>query len=1000
MAQVLRFHVVAVSLALLAVVGTACSKDDSPTTTRVRATPRPAATTPSTRVLAPVSAPTQQAPAPAATAAPRPTSTATPTATLTPTPRRGQRFVLEPRPTPSMAPPIPAQVLAAVAPSLALVETPRGLTTGVLIDGGYLVAQARTVWPFDRVRIAFPGDDDSLDAPVLGWDLLSDIAVIGPVAVDAPAASTAPAETFSAGTALFRIGYPEASRRSPSISTTPVYRTYKWAGPGLTYLLTGPGTGGVLVSSEGEVVGLALGDGYAASVADVEAIARSLIEGGQPAGSGGLALGAVELEHSVDLESRSRSSAFILTKPLATSSIRVTSEVDVALDVVDVTGELVLTVDNVFSGVEAASIESVSAAPYFVIVSLIDGDSGSARLTADSALAPLRDTDDGGSISIGDTLVGAIHHPLDSDSFGIELSEGDVVEVVVESTTIDPVLSIDVSGATTVRAAPSTDAGPVIHRAAIVYRPPKTGTYSISVSDATGRAVGGYVLTASPTTSVPAESPALLRIPTASPGPFGRMATHEVPGLVALQHLASWVLAEQDRSAGTATYSGPRGDALRLSAATAPGATLEEYADRVLSSLQSDRDGFVLVTRRTTVTSQGQAAELVQATVEGGEQTLSLLIYLREGEGFTAAYSSASSRHEKLGQLVEYSFRTFEDTLLTRLLLLKAVRPDRHSHSATLLADGRLLVVGGIVEDLTVLESTAFLDTATWGWAKAPQLAQERRNHTATLLADGSVMVIGGHGAGPEIHSLAERLDPATGEWFEAGEMAVARLRHASTLLPDEKVLVTGGGTEIAELYDPEARIWSSTGSMSRPRDFHAAVMLGDGRILAVGGVDDTILLASAELYDPETGDWSPTGDLLEPRRGHTATLLSDGRVLVVSGKGETEVLTSAEVFDPATREFSPAGTMSEGRIWHTATLLSDGRVLVAGGEGASGGTAEAEIYDPVADAWTVTGSMSRARLKHTATLLPDGRVIVIGAGPFSGDIDIYEPASDEWSPW
>jgi hypothetical protein len=239
-------------------------------------------------------------------------------------------------------------VLAAVAPSLALVQTPRGLTTGVLIDGGYVVAQARTVWPYGRVRLAFPGDDDSFDAPVLGWDLLSDIAVIGPVAVDAPAASTAPADTFSDGTALFRIGYPEASRRSPSISTESVSGTYKWVGPGLTYLLTDPGTGGVLVSSAGEVVGLALGDGYAASVADAEAVARSLIEGGQAAGNGGLVLGAAGLEHSVDLESRSRSSAFILTDPSPTSRILVTSEVDVALDVVDVTCELVLTVDNVF----------------------------------------------------------------------------------------------------------------------------------------------------------------------------------------------------------------------------------------------------------------------------------------------------------------------------------------------------------------------------------------------------------------------------------------------------------------------------------------------------------------------------------------------------------------------------------------------------------------------------------------------------------------------------
>ncbi|HEV8596816.1 MAG TPA: kelch repeat-containing protein, partial [Candidatus Dormibacteraeota bacterium] len=70
-------------------------------------------------------------------------------------------------------------------------------------------------------------------------------------------------------------------------------------------------------------------------------------------------------------------------------------------------------------------------------------------------------------------------------------------------------------------------------------------------------------------------------------------------------------------------------------------------------------------------------------------------------------------------------------------------------------------------------------------------------------------------------------------------------------------------------------------------------------------------------------------------------------------------------------------GRNTEPPRWlHAAARLADGRVLVAGG-GAY--TPTAELYDPATNRWTPTGSMSVDRYDFTATVLRDGRVLVVG---------------------
>jgi Galactose oxidase, central domain len=88
-------------------------------------------------------------------------------------------------------------------------------------------------------------------------------------------------------------------------------------------------------------------------------------------------------------------------------------------------------------------------------------------------------------------------------------------------------------------------------------------------------------------------------------------------------------------------------------------------------------------------------------------------------------------------------------------------------------------------------------------------MATARGGHTATLLADGRVLVAGGTlGFFRDVYDSAELYDPKTGSFGPTDPMTTAREHHTATLLADGRVLVTGGfnGSEIlasADILDP-----------------------------------------------------------------------------------------------------------------------------------------------------------------------------------------------------
>ncbi len=315
------------------------------------------------------------------------------------------------------------------------------------------------------------------------------------------------------------------------------------------------------------------------------------------------------------------------------------------------------------------------------------------------------------------------------------------------------------------------------------------------------------------------------------------------------------------------------------------------------------------------------------------------------------------------------------------------------------------------------------VNTAFGEWVAAGTLGFGRAGHTATLLADGRVLVAGGEGGSAPLASV-EQYDPQGNRWTAAPSLGLARNGHTATLLPSGEVLIVGGTiapsgavgtTPTVELFDPVAGRWRGGSPLNQARSGQTATLLANGQVLVVGGetldaaTGQARLVASAELYDPASNTWIVTAPPARARIGHTATLLSDGRVLIAAGEtgeasGQRQIGATAELYDSATGGWALTGDLSLARADATATLLTNGQVLLTGGRvGGGNTTATAELFDPGRGVWAVASGLGTPRADQTATRLLDGRVLVAGgyereATSPTGSAERYDTASDGWA--
>lgn len=222
----------------------------------------------------------------------------------------------------------------------------------------------------------------------------------------------------------------------------------------------------------------------------------------------------------------------------------------------------------------------------------------------------------------------------------------------------------------------------------------------------------------------------------------------------------------------------------------------------------------------------------------------------------------------------------------------------RSRHAALRLADGRVAAVGGSNRN-----SLELWDPATRSWDFAGnRMAHTREHLTATLLPDGKVLIVGGYTPAAN-YVFAEVFDPANHSFTPVeGAPAERRWLHAAFTSSDGSVLIVGGENDDGALasvwrYDPAARRFIAQTPLDAPRSVVRGAITPADEVLLYGGeavAEQGLAIGVAW----RAGVRRRLPDLPGPRAWHSVTRLADGRVLVLGGQHQLGYVTQGVLFD------------------------------------------------------------------------------------------------------
>ena len=368
-----------------------------------------------------------------------------------------------------------------------------------------------------------------------------------------------------------------------------------------------------------------------------------------------------------------------------------------------------------------------------------------------------------------------------------------------------------------------------------------------------------------------------------------------------------------------------------------------------------------------------------------------------------------------------------------------------HAH---LLPTGKVLYWGRRTEVASLVFSTLNDHHGeTYLWDPATGLSVQTKNSPTfpdgttvnlfcaghALLADGRVMVVGGHLFDSQGANQSCIYDPVTDEWTAQAPMNDGRWYPSALTLPDGGLLAISGsfatpGKKLQpppndNQVNPTPQVWRN-GNWTSLTNFDNTLDAKLGmKIPALplfprvhvepkqGHVFMSGSLGNSFFLDPNGGDWSvgPVRDGAN-RDYAPSVMYESGKVIFIGGGTDdktqlpTNLAETIDLNDP-NPQWSPTAAMHFRRRQHNATVLPDGTVLVTGGTQGPGfndvddtGAPEhqAELWDPVTGTWTILAEEAVDRCYHsTAVLLPDGRVLSAGGGEYAPTNNVANPVKD-----
>lgn len=389
-------------------------------------------------------------PVPLAEPSPSPSPTAIPTSTVTPTPEPTPSPVPTPTPVLKLS---PSEIFERISPSIAHLRTETSRGTGVLIDDGYIITNAHVVWPFETVDVTFPDGTTFNNARVANWDLLIDLALIGPVSTSIQPLALADGEYLPIGSEVYLIGYPGEAETRPDATITRgiISRIREWESAEVSFFQTdvsiaGGQSGGALVSEKGEFIAISglrfteAGFGLAASASDISERVTALSRGHDVSGVGrrSVALEGGNLRHIGTLRGFGDQQAYVIKEQEGTNvEISAESENDLFFIVYDQGGNKRLVSNNFRTGRESGSFKTTHDGPHYLLVGQQNHSVAEYTVESNRNLIPIDDEDDWQSIDPYRCfcIVGSLDFPHDSDVIVKNMLGGFAYQIYAESLT-------------------------------------------------------------------------------------------------------------------------------------------------------------------------------------------------------------------------------------------------------------------------------------------------------------------------------------------------------------------------------------------------------------------------------------------------------------------------------------------------------------------------------------------------------------------------------------
>ena len=214
------------------------------------------------------------------------------------------------------------------------------------------------------------------------------------------------------------------------------------------------------------------------------------------------------------------------------------------------------------------------------------------------------------------------------------------------------------------------------------------------------------------------------------------------------------------------------------------------------------------------------------------------------------------------------------------------MRSARLHHTATLLPGGSVLLSGGF-DGFTRLASAEIYTGGSTSSSFVPatgSMGTAREQHTATLLANGKLLLSGGSEGSNPLAS-AELFDPAAQTFTLTGNLITARFGAGAALLQTGKVLIVGGTNSAAlpvataELFDPQDGQTPvlSTLNLSAP----STARFGTQQTASITLPTNAFCIWSVDNGTSLSGAGTPTLKFIMGSAGHTTL-----HVLVVTSSG------------------------------------------------------------------------------------------------------------------